>query len=108
MDQKHAQKEIASLIAQISRHNELYYNEAQPEIADAEYDVLIARLKELEAAFPSLRRADSPTQRVGAPFLAEAEGPLSEAAKTVTIGSKCFRLIIAIRWRNWPNGMSGW
>jgi len=84
MDQKHAQKEIASLIAQINRHNELYYNEAQPEIADTEYDALTARLKELEEEFPSLRRSDSPTQRVGAPAQAEADGPLSEMAKTVT------------------------
>ena len=42
-----------------------------PEITDAEYDRLKARLIALETAFPALARADSPTRTVGA---APAEG----------------------------------
>jgi len=58
-------KEVAQLREQIRHHDELYYNQAAPEITDLEYDRLMQRLKELEAAHPDLRTADSPTQRVG-------------------------------------------
>jgi DNA ligase (NAD+) len=49
----------------IERHNRLYYNEAAPEISDAEYDRLFLELVKLETQFPSLQAPDSPTQRVG-------------------------------------------
>ena len=57
--------EIADLREQIRHHNQKYYVEATPEITDLEYDRLINRLKDLEAAHPSLLTSDSPTQRVG-------------------------------------------
>ena len=48
------------------RHNEyLYYVLDAPEITDAEYDRMMARLRELEARYPDSIPADSPTQRVG-------------------------------------------
>ena len=53
------------LSAEIRRHDELYFQDDLPEISDAEYDVLRRELIELESSFPSLARADSPTQRVG-------------------------------------------
>ncbi len=59
------EREIISLREEIRRHEELYYIHAAPEIADAEYDALIARLVELETAHPELVSPDSPTQRVG-------------------------------------------
>jgi DNA ligase (NAD+) len=49
----------------IERHNRLYYNEATPEISDADYDRLFHELVKLEEEHPELRTADSPTQRVG-------------------------------------------
>ena len=49
----------------IERHNRLYYNEAQPEITDAEYDRLFQELVKLEGEHPELQTPDSPTQRVG-------------------------------------------
>jgi DNA ligase (NAD+) len=49
----------------IERHNRLYYNEAAPEITDAEYDRLFQELVKLEEENPELRTPDSPTQRVG-------------------------------------------
>ncbi|MFM1920165.1 MAG: ligase [Candidatus Hydrogenedentota bacterium] len=49
----------------IERHNRLYYQDAAPEIPDAEFDALLRELEELESAHPALRTADSPTQRVG-------------------------------------------
>ena len=61
----------ARLRAEIERHNFLYYVKDQPEITDAEYDALFRELVALEQAHPELATADSPTQRVGAPPLAE-------------------------------------
>jgi DNA ligase (NAD+) len=57
--------EIEALRAEINRHNELYYQKAAPEIADAEFDALLARLRTLEEENPVLVTPDSPTQRVG-------------------------------------------
>ena len=59
------QTEIESLRAEINRHNELYYQNDAPEIADAEFDALLAKLKSLEDAHPEYVTPDSPTQRVG-------------------------------------------
>lgn len=59
------EKRIAELSAELERHNQLYYQEAEPEITDAEYDALMNELKRLEKKSPELARSDSPTQRVG-------------------------------------------
>ena len=59
------QTEIETLRAEINRHNELYYQNNQPEIADAEFDALLAKLKTLEDENPEFITPDSPTQRVG-------------------------------------------
>ncbi len=54
------------------RHNEyLYYVLDAPEITDAEYDKLIVRLREIEAAYPDSIPKDSPTQRVGGRALSQ-------------------------------------
>ena len=50
---------------EIERHNRLYYNEAAPEVSDAEYDALFHELVKLEDENPELVTPDSPTQRVG-------------------------------------------
>jgi DNA ligase (NAD+) len=60
-----AADEIATLRAAIERHQHLYYVEERPEITDAEFDALWARLVQLEREHPELRASDSPTQRVG-------------------------------------------
>lgn len=57
----------AFLRQELERHNRLYYVEQAPEISDTEYDKLFRELVELEEADPTLRTADSPTQRVGSP-----------------------------------------
>ncbi len=59
--------EIESLRRQIDRANYLYYVKDAPELSDDEYDRLLRRLGELEAAHPELITPESPTQRVGAP-----------------------------------------
>jgi len=57
--------EIEHLRAEIERHNELYYQKAEPEISDLEFDQLLESLKALETEHPDLITPDSPTQRVG-------------------------------------------
>jgi len=49
----------------IRRHDRLYYVEHSPEIGDAEYDALVAKLVRIERERPELATPDSPTQRVG-------------------------------------------
>ena len=60
-----AAQEINELRDQIRRHENLYYVLDAPEISDAQYDILVNRLKALEAEHPDLITPDSPTQRVG-------------------------------------------
>ena len=56
---------VRELREQLARHNRLYYEEATPEISDADYDRLFRELETLEAAHPHLATLDSPSRRVG-------------------------------------------
>ena len=66
LSEAEAAEELARLEKEISRHNRLYYQDSAPEVSDAEYDALFQRNTAIEARFPHLKRADSPTERVGA------------------------------------------
>lgn len=68
-----AQQEIISLRRELERHNKLYYVMDSPVISDYEYDMLMQRLKALEALHPELITPDSPTQRVGGAALSQFE-----------------------------------
>jgi DNA ligase (NAD+) len=61
----------AWLRAELNRHSHAYYVLDAPTIPDAEYDKLFRELQALEEAHPELVSEDSPTQRVGAPPLAQ-------------------------------------
>jgi DNA ligase (NAD+) len=56
---------IEELREQIRHHEYRYYVLDDPEISDAEFDILMKELKKLEAAHPELITPDSPSQRVG-------------------------------------------
>ncbi len=58
-------EEVARLRAEVAHHDERYHGLDDPEISDAEYDVLVRRLRALEDAHPELASADSPSQGVG-------------------------------------------
>jgi DNA ligase (NAD+) len=66
MERQEAERQIERLRQQLHDHNYRYYVLDDPQITDAEYDQLMRRLQELEATFPELIKADSPTQRIGA------------------------------------------
>jgi DNA ligase (NAD+) len=61
-----AAERLAWLAAEIARHDKLYHDEDAPEVSDADYDALVRENRELEARFPELVRADSPSKRLGA------------------------------------------
>lgn len=65
MSAEDPQAEIARLISEIEHHNRLYYDQAEPEISDSDYDLLFRRLEALEAEYPLFADANSPTRRVG-------------------------------------------
>jgi DNA ligase (NAD+) len=62
-----AAEHAARLRAEIERHNEAYYVHDAPSLPDADYDALVAELRELERQHPELADRDSVTQKVGAP-----------------------------------------
>jgi DNA ligase (NAD+) len=65
MTEADAANELMRLAKTIAYHNRRYHADDAPEISDAEYDALVRRNNELEAAFPHLVRADSPNKAVG-------------------------------------------
>jgi DNA ligase (NAD+) len=79
-----AQRRVEELRVLIGRHDYLYHVLDQPEVSDAEYDELTRELKALEARFPELITADSPTQRVGARAL-ELFAPVEHLAPMLSL-----------------------
>ncbi len=70
MDQEQKQKlmdRTEKLRREINYHNYRYYVLDDPLISDAEYDGLLAELKDLEEKYPWLDHPASPTKKVGAP-----------------------------------------
>ncbi len=67
MDMLEAADELALLAAAIVYHDKRYHGADDPAVSDAVYDQLVARNRSLEARFPSLVWADSPSARVGSP-----------------------------------------
>ncbi|MBS0532301.1 MAG: NAD-dependent DNA ligase LigA [Proteobacteria bacterium] len=61
-----AKVEHKRLALEIEAHNARYYQKDAPTVSDAAYDALRKRLEAIEARFPDLVTANSPTQTVGA------------------------------------------
>src|SRR5438270_4670890 len=66
LSEAEAANRLMRLAKEIARHDKLYHDQDAPEISDAEYDALVRENRELEARFPRLVRADSPSKRLGA------------------------------------------
>lgn len=84
MSEADAANELMRLAKAIAHHDRLYHAVDAPEISDAEYDALVRRNAELEAAFPQLVRADSPSSKVGHEV---AASPLTKVAHEVRMMS---------------------
>ena len=67
MQEADAANRLMRLAREIAQHNRAYHDADAPTISDAEYDALVRENAALEAAFPHLVRADSPSKSVGAP-----------------------------------------
>lgn len=78
--------EIARLSAEIERHDALYYRNDAPEISDADYDALRRRLTQLEDAHPDLKRAESPSEKVGSAPVA-AFGKIAHDVPMLSLGN---------------------
>src|SRR6266566_1209767 len=66
LTQAQAKAELKRLAGELAQHDARYYQEDAPSISDAVYDALRTRNNAIEASFPELIRADSPSRRVGA------------------------------------------
>jgi len=66
-----AKKRASELRATLERYNHQYYVFDDPTIPDAEYDILLRELEDLERAYPELMETTSPTQRVGTEILSQ-------------------------------------
>ena len=65
MDKKDVKKRIKELEALLEKHNDLYFNQDDPELTDNEFDQLSLELRALEREYPDLADDDSPTKKVG-------------------------------------------
>jgi DNA ligase (NAD+) len=81
-----AQAELARLAALLAAANRAYHTEDEPEITDAAYDALKVRNAAIEARFPALKRADSPSEQVGA---APSEGfaKVAHSVRMLSLGN---------------------
>jgi DNA ligase (NAD+) len=80
-----AANELMRLARAIARHDRLYHAEDSPEISDAEYDALVRRNAELEAAFPHLVRDDSPSRKVGHAIAASPLGKVTHEVRMMSL-----------------------
>ncbi len=79
-----ARQRAAELRALIQKYDHAYYVLDAPLVPDADYDALFQELQRLEAQYPQLRTADSPTQRVGGAPLPEF-APVRHAVPMLSI-----------------------
>ncbi|MCR5413935.1 MAG: NAD-dependent DNA ligase LigA [Kiritimatiellae bacterium] len=82
-------KRMDELVAAINRNDRLYYVEARPVIADADYDRMFEELVSLEKDHPEFKDPNSPTLRVsGEPISGFAQVRHSPPMKSL---DKCYR-----------------
>lgn len=65
LSREEAAEELEFLAAEMAKADNAYYQNDDPYLTDAQYDELKQRNLEIEAIFPELIRADSPSKRVG-------------------------------------------
>ncbi len=63
-----AEKKIKLLRERLEYYSDKYYQEDAPEISDLEYDSMMKELMSLEKENPSLKSAESPSEKVGGSY----------------------------------------
>lgn len=86
MSPEEASRELEHLSHVLAEANRAYHTEDAPRLSDAEYDRLKARNSALEEAFPALKRADSPSEKVGA-AVAEGFGKVRHAQRMLSLSN---------------------
>lgn len=81
-----ARAELARLAETLVRANAAYFRDDAPVMDDAAYDALKARNAAIEARFPHLARADSPSAQVGA-APSEAFGKIRHARRMLSLAN---------------------
>ncbi len=81
-----AQAELARLADILLRADTAYHGEDAPQMSDADYDRLKSRNSEVEARFPHLKRADSPSETVGA-LPSERFGKVPHAKRMMSLSN---------------------
>ena len=79
-----ARGELARLAQALAEANRAYHTLDAPEITDAEYDALKRRNAAIEARFPELKRADSPSDQVGG-AVASGFGKVAHRVKMLSL-----------------------
>ncbi len=79
-----AAEELERLAAELAEHDRRYFQNDAPTVSDADYDALKRRNLGIEARFPSLVRADSPSKRVGA-ARAETFSPVTHGVPMLSL-----------------------
>lgn len=73
-----AKNRVEELTKLLNYHSYKYYVEDSPQISDFEYDKLLRELEDLEAKYPELQDANSPTRRVGGAVLSKFESVIHQ------------------------------
>lgn len=85
LSEEQARTELARLAMEIAFHDQRYHADDDPAISDAEYDALRKRNEAIEASFPALVRADSPSRRVGAQVRASKFGKITHSRPMLSL-----------------------
>ena len=81
-----AAQELARLAPLLAQANTDYHQADAPQISDAEYDVLKRRLATIETRFPDLKKAGSPTDKVGA-TPSDGFGKVQHVVRMLSLGN---------------------
>ncbi len=84
-DLEAAKTEADALTVRILELRDEYYANNASTVTDAEYDLLVRRLDELERAHPELQSQDSPTQTVGGRAVTTMFTPVTHAERMLSL-----------------------
>ncbi|WP_377505334.1 NAD-dependent DNA ligase LigA [Octadecabacter sp. R77987] len=86
LTESQARAELARLADVLAQANTAYHGQDAPDLSDADYDALKQRNTAIEARFPGLKRADSPSDQVGA-APAQGFGKITHKIAMLSLGN---------------------